>query len=208
MLFPRPRFLPAVRLPVVPPCLSERKEARQDSRSPEQGSERANLMKLQTGTRPQFTVIRGHAVRETRRGTAAGYSVHMGIFTDHSRNGQVWVYTLGTTHGPRILPPLKTSSWSPAQCHSCFYWGAPIWKQANYGKKAGTYSRDQWTYKEVLLICHVNKPPGRSCTPTQHRDRSRQDRLMGIHSFQPQKIQGFTEVWPERSSAHWPTQRS
>lgn len=50
---------------------------------------------------------------ETRRGTAAGYSVHMGIFTDHSRNGQVWAYTLGTTHVPRILPPLVTSSWSP-----------------------------------------------------------------------------------------------
>lgn len=66
-------------------------------------------MKLQTGTRPQFTVIGGHAVCETRRGTAAGYSVHMGIFTDHSRNGQVWAYTLGTTHVPRILPPLVTS---------------------------------------------------------------------------------------------------
>lgn len=107
-----PRLLPAIRLPVVPPCLSEKKEARQDSRGPGQGSERANLMKLQTGTRPQFTVIGGHAVCETRRGTATGYSVHMGIFTDHSRNGQVWAYTLGTTHVPRILPPLVTSSWS------------------------------------------------------------------------------------------------
>lgn len=46
---------------------------------------------------------------ETRRGTAAGSSVHMGIFTDHSRSGQVWAYTLGTTHVPRILPPLVTS---------------------------------------------------------------------------------------------------
>lgn len=50
-------------LPVDPPCPSEKKEARQDSRGgPGQGSERANLMKLQTGTRPQFTVIGGHAV--------------------------------------------------------------------------------------------------------------------------------------------------
>lgn len=114
MLFPRPRLLPATRLPVVPPCLSEKKEARQDSRGPGQGSERANLMKLQTGTRPQFTVIGGHAVCETRRGTAAGYSVHMGIFTDHSRNGQVWAYTLGTTHVPRILPPLVTSFLVPS----------------------------------------------------------------------------------------------
>lgn len=106
---------------VIPPCLSEKKEARQDSRGPGQGSERANLMKLQTGTRPQFTVIGGHAECETRKRTAAGYSVHTGIFTDHSRNGQVWVYTLGTTHVPRILPTLVTSSWSPAQCHSCSY---------------------------------------------------------------------------------------
>lgn len=119
ILFGVTGFLPTIRLPVVPPCLSEKKEARQDSRGPGQGSERANLMKLQIGTRPQFTVIGGHAVCETRRGTAAGYSVHMGIFTDHSRNRQVWAYTLGTTHVPRILPPLVTSSWS--QCYSCFY---------------------------------------------------------------------------------------
>jgi hypothetical protein len=41
VLFPRPGLLPATRLPIVPPCLSEKKEARQDSRGPGQGSERA-----------------------------------------------------------------------------------------------------------------------------------------------------------------------
>lgn len=170
--FPGPgSCLPLDWLPVVPPCLSEKKEARQDSRGPGQGSERANLMKLQTGTRPQFTVIGGHAVCETRRGTAAGYSVHMGIFTDHSRNGQVWAYTQGTTHVPRILPPLVTSFLVPGATAVRSYWGAPIWKQVNYGKKAGTYSRDQWTYKEVLLTCHVSKPPGRSCTYIAQRQK-------------------------------------
>lgn len=145
-------------------------------------------MKLQTATRPQFTVIGGHAVWETRRGTAAGYSVHTGIFTDCSRNDQVWVYTLGTTHVPRILPPLVTSSWSPAQCHSCSYWGAPIWKQVNYGKKAGTYSRDQWTYKEALLICHVTNHQAEVAPP--HSTDTEVDRTWAFIPSSPRKYRG------------------
>lgn len=120
VLFPRPGVLPASSV-TCSPTLSLRKEGSQAR----QQRPRAGECKGQFNETTNWDLATVHSDRrpcsgsETRRGTAAGYSVHMGIFTDHSGNGKVWAYTLGTTHVPRTSPPLVTSSWSPAQCHSC-----------------------------------------------------------------------------------------